>query len=536
MNKLFLFAALSLLMVPFSFAAGDYTPPAISASVAPYGQGGGNTYAITARAYDDSGISEIKIYVAQGDPSAPGAYSFTKTCSSSPCVFTTSSSPGPYAYYATATDSSPSGNIATSEVGTFALPLYRAAPSPFAIATASLPNGAVGQQYSATINVNGTAIPSSWSVSAGALPPGLMIVGSRGSASVFGTPDAAGSYSFKVQAAESATGSLAWQIYTVTVSSAPSSLPYNVDSGGADGTVAGTYRTTTKVVVTCAGDEGQVNVGYLTPGSPSALVEIFYVEGNTYSKVFSDNIGTTSSLPFVPEKAGTYELHMSIEGVQTASDFTVLSCGTDVKPSPRTITVSLSPQLELELSRRVAYAGGFAKVFNIYRVSSGENGTEASYSTEITLIYTNTGGAMENLTIADSVPRAVLSNPDGITFQDQPSAVVSVPEPTFTWSISSIDAGATVSYSYRIERLLTNGMIDRFEAPRVLVAGESIRAPASPAGSALPGSDLLAAFFGYGINVPGFSMPISTFIVAACGIVLLALAVLFVFGRKNEEA
>ena len=534
MNKLFLFAALSLLMVPFSFAAGDYTPPAISASVAPYGQGGGNGYAITARAYDDSGISEIKIYVAQGDPSAPGAYSFTKTCSSSPCVFTTSSTPGPYAYYATATDSSPSGNIAASDVETFTLPLYAAEPSPFAITTASLPNGAVGQQYSATISTNSTAISSSWSVSAGALPPGLMIAGSRGSASIFGTPYAAGAYSFKVQAVESATGSLAGQMYTITISPAPSSLPYNLDSGGADGTVAGTYSTTTKVVVTCAGDEGQVNVGYLTPGSPSALVEIFYVEGNTYSNVFSDNTSTTSSLPFVPEKAGTYELHMSIEGVQTASDFTVPSCGLDVKPSPRTITVSLSPQLELELSRRVAYAGGFAKVFNVYRVSSQANGTRASYSTEITLTYTNTGGAMENLTIADSVPRAVLSSPDGITFQDQPSAVVSVPEPTFTWNIRSIAAGATASYSYRIERQLTDQMIDSFAPPRVLAAGEAINAPASPSGT-LPGGDLLAAFFGYGISVPGFSMPISTFVMAACGIVLLALAALFVFGRRKEE-
>ena len=532
MNKLFLFAALSLLMVPFSFAAGDYSPPAISASVAPYSQGGGNTYAITARAYDDSGISEIKIYVAQGDPSAPGAYSFTKTCSSSPCVFTTSSSPGPYAYYATATDSSPSRNIAASEVGTFTLPLYQAAPSPFAIATASLPNGAVGQQYSATINVNGAAAPASWGVSAGALPPGLAISGNRGSASISGTPNAAGAYSFKVQAVESATGSLAWQIYTVTISPAPSSLPYNLDSGGADGTVAGTYRTTTKVVVTCAGDEGQVNVGYLTPGSPSALVEIFYVEGNTYSKVFSNNIGTTSSLPFVPEKAGLYELHMSIEGVQTASDFTVPSCGLNVKPSPRTITISLSPQLELELSRRVAYAGGFAKVFNVYRVSSRENATQVSYSTEITLFYTNVGAAKENITIADSVPRAVLSNPDGITFQDQPSMVVSVPETTFTWSIRSIAAGATASYSYRIERQLTDQMIDTFDAPRVLAAGETIQAPASSSAT----SDLLAAFFGYGISVPGFSMPISTFVMAACGIVLLALAALFVFGRKNEEA
>jgi len=60
---------------------------------------------------------------------------------------------------------------------------------PLSIGTTSLPNGQVGNSYSATLAATGGAAPLSWSVSTGALPGGLSLNASSGLIS--GTPTAA---------------------------------------------------------------------------------------------------------------------------------------------------------------------------------------------------------------------------------------------------------------------------------------------------------------------------------------------------------
>ncbi len=64
------------------------------------------------------------------------------------------------------------------------------------IATTGLPGGAVGSAYSATLGASGGTTPYAWSVSSGALPPGLSLGVSTGTLS--GIPTAAGSYTFTV--------------------------------------------------------------------------------------------------------------------------------------------------------------------------------------------------------------------------------------------------------------------------------------------------------------------------------------------------
>jgi subtilisin family serine protease len=71
----------------------------------------------------------------------------------------------------------------------------QAAVSPPTIVTSGLPSGAVGQQYSVTLNAEFGREPYTWSVS-GALPGGLSIDSQSGLIS--GTPNAAGSFSFTV--------------------------------------------------------------------------------------------------------------------------------------------------------------------------------------------------------------------------------------------------------------------------------------------------------------------------------------------------
>jgi uncharacterized protein (TIGR03437 family) len=90
--------------------------------------------------------------------------------------------------------------------------------SPLWIITPQLGNPSLGSPYSAALNYTVTgAWPYTWTISQGALPPGLQIASENGVIS--GTPTAAGSYTFTVHVADTA-GNTATKTYTVTVSEA----------------------------------------------------------------------------------------------------------------------------------------------------------------------------------------------------------------------------------------------------------------------------------------------------------------------------
>ena len=398
----------------------------------------------------------------------------------------------------------------------------------FQITTSSLPGGVIGQQYSGTIYVNGTAIPSSWGIQSGALPPGLILSPSASSAAILGTPNATGTYSFEVQVTENGTGRVAQMVYVVTISSTTPSNGGTGGSGGGSGsgggTAGGAYGIATKVAFTCAGEATKISVTYTIPSAPSALVDIYYVGGNSFSRVFSQNVSSTSTLSFVPEKSGPYELHVSVGTTQATSGFLVPDCGLPSANQTHEIAINLAGQRELVFSRTVIYPGGFSKTFNVYRTL---NNGATDYSTDISLTYTNQGAAKQNVAIADSVPKGVISSPGSIIFQNSPTAIASTPEPIFSWNITRMPAGGNVSFAYRIDRPLTDQMIDTFDAPRVLAAGETIQVPASSSAT----SNLLAASIGFA----GFTVPLSTLLYAFGGLVVLALVMLLVFGRKKDE-
>ena len=64
------------------------------------------------------------------------------------------------------------------------------------IATASLPNGSVGQPYNQTLAANGGKQPYTWAIASGSLPAGLHLAASG---NISGTPSTAGSSNFTVQ-------------------------------------------------------------------------------------------------------------------------------------------------------------------------------------------------------------------------------------------------------------------------------------------------------------------------------------------------
>lgn len=73
-----------------------------------------------------------------------------------------------------------------------------------AITTTTLPAVAVNTAYSQTVAATGGYVPYTWSISAGALPPGLSINASTGA--ITGTPTTPGTYTFTVQVTDSYAG------------------------------------------------------------------------------------------------------------------------------------------------------------------------------------------------------------------------------------------------------------------------------------------------------------------------------------------
>ena len=94
------------------------------------------------------------------------------------------------------------------------------------ISTSSLPGGAVGSSYSATLAKSGGVPPYTWTVSAGSLPAGLSLAGSTGTLS--GKPTAPGSSSFTVKVTDgaglSATKALSITVLGISTTSLPSGL------------------------------------------------------------------------------------------------------------------------------------------------------------------------------------------------------------------------------------------------------------------------------------------------------------------------
>lgn len=96
------------------------------------------------------------------------------------------------------------------------------------ITTASVPNGDIGFAYSVTLVIAGGTPSFVWSISAGALPPGLTLGASTGIIS--GTPTTAGTYSFTVMVADT-VGGIATKAFSITIKTAPTITTTSLPNG-----------------------------------------------------------------------------------------------------------------------------------------------------------------------------------------------------------------------------------------------------------------------------------------------------------------
>jgi hypothetical protein len=82
---------------------------------------------------------------------------------------------------------------------------------------ATLPNGSVGTPYNQTVSASGGTSPYTFSVSSGALPPGLLLNGATGA--ITGTPNTAGTFTFTITATD-ANGCSGSRLYSMTITNA----------------------------------------------------------------------------------------------------------------------------------------------------------------------------------------------------------------------------------------------------------------------------------------------------------------------------
>jgi hypothetical protein len=492
----------------------DTTPPSISTSVLVKG----STYTISAIASDESGISAVAIYMAKSSVvGQAGSYQRVASCSSSPCVYTSGDSPGLYYYYAYAADNSSRKNAAFSEPKTFVIS-YGA--SPLQITTGSLPEAKANLSYSAQISASGGVPP--YLFSASGLPEGLSISSTTGRIS--GVPLKAGVFSISASVRDAAGTSQSKQLslkVEAPASNGTGTTPSGASTGGGAG--GGSAGGSTAVLVSsqtkaCVGQPMEIGVKK-TAKSGTPTVEIVYKSGSKNERVLYQKAEQGSTIFFTPQNAGAYEIRVSLGADQRTADFKAELCGPSAQaqnvPLPR---IELKEEQKLVFSKTVEYAGGFKKEFKTYEIgSSGE------YYTEIVLSYTNPGEAIYSAAISDSIPREVLSSPEKISFQIEPSKMLLQPQITFTW-VTSIPAKGKVSYTYRINRAITSEMLSKFEAPSIEVRQAKKEQSEQ--------QNLLAA----SIELAGFSIPVIWLAFAVLGLVLVGAVALLVFGSKKEQS
>ncbi|UGX88462.1 putative Ig domain-containing protein [Phyllobacterium meliloti] len=237
----------------------------------------------------------------------------------------TPTQPGLYTVSIRATDSSTGTGAPFARTQNYVLSV--SAPT-ITVAPATLPNGAAGTPYAATLSATGGAAPYNFSLTSGSLPIGV----SFNSAGQFsGTPTASGSFSTTIRATD-ANGFTAVQVYNWVINAptiivAPATLP-----NGATGTP---YAAAVSATGGAAPYSFSLTAGSLPVGVSFTSAGQF--SGTpTSSGTFSTTIRATDANGFTGSQAYTWAINT---GTVIVSPET-LAAGTVAVPYSQTVSAS----------------------------------------------------------------------------------------------------------------------------------------------------------------------------------------------------
>ena len=188
-------ASIPALSINTSSLAGATVSSAYSATLS--ASGGTSPYSWSVSSGQlPTGLSLSSAGSISGTPSASGTFSFTVQAADSS---------------STVQKETKSLSIAVSAAATAA---------PLVVSTSSLPAGTVSSGYNAGLATSGGTSPFNWSLSSGQLPAGLTL---SSTGAITGTPTAAGSYTFAVQALDnSSPQQIASKSFTISIGSSSS--------------------------------------------------------------------------------------------------------------------------------------------------------------------------------------------------------------------------------------------------------------------------------------------------------------------------
>jgi len=316
------------------------------------------------------------------------------------------------------------------------------------ITTTSLPNGAVGTAYSATINTRLGGVPFIWTVSVGSLPPGTGMTPSADtrSALLSGTPTTAGSYPFSITV-QGKGGHLSTAKYTVAISGPPpgtlSASPASLAFGNVQvGNTASLWEALTN-----------------TGGSSVTISEAnvsgagFSISGLTLPMTLTPTQSVTFMATFTPAAAGAASSTLAVVSNASNSPLNVALSGTGTSPGVLSVSPATLSFGNVTVGSSVSLGGSLAATGTSVTVSSAgaDNGQfvfsgltlpitiPAGQSAPFTVTFTPTavGAATSTLTFMSNASNS--STAQLLTGTGQAAAALSV---GLSWTVA---AGA-VSY------------------------------------------------------------------------------------------
>ena len=284
------------------------------------------------------------------------------------------------------------------------------------IATASLPNGAVQNAYTATVEVVGGTAPYSWAATSGSLPSGLTLSSTAGVIS--GTPTTQGASTVAIRVTD-AGGRTAAATLTLTVD-----LGLYIDTGSLPAAGQGAAYSTTLVA--------------LNGTAPYAWTSTALPAGLSLSALTGDISGT-------PTASGTFSVTFSVTDASTPTRTASRTLTLVVSAAPVVSTTVLQPgTIGIALTRTILASGGSTPLS--WALTAGSLQPGLSFSTGGVISGTPTAGGTATFTVS-------VTDAFGRVDDQQLSLTV---DPLFVVTTSSLPEGG-VGHLYSAALVATGG-------------------------------------------------------------------------------